>query len=85
MKHVTQLVVISFERRKAVVTPFEVRMDASEGTHRNLIAAIWLTSFMIASPLLHTYEVEMAKRGSLIYSNDIHDIVVYMGKGGVVF
>ena len=58
-------------------------MDASEGTHRNLIATIWLTSFMIASPLLHTYDVEMAKRGSLIYSNDIHDIVVYMGNVGL--
>ncbi|XP_068676675.1 QRFP-like peptide receptor [Montipora foliosa] len=64
------LVVISFERRKAVVTPFEVRMGASEGTHRNLIAAIWLTGFMTASPLLHAYEVETTKSGSLICSND---------------
>lgn len=62
------LVVISSERRKAVVTPFSTRMDASDGNNKKLVL-IWIASLLIGSPLLYAYEVQMATNHSVICSN----------------
>ena len=62
------LVAISYQRRKAVVTPLRVRTDASDSEYKKLIA-IWFASLLIGSPLLYAYKVEKDASGSLLCSN----------------
>ena len=62
------LVVISSERRKAVVTPFRSRTEASDGDYKKLVL-IWIASLLTGSPLLYAYEVQMGTNSSLICSN----------------
>lgn len=62
------LALISFERRKAVVSPFSARMSASDVTYRKLVA-VWVVSLVIGSPLLYAYEVETDKSGGLVCTN----------------
>lgn len=62
------LVVISHERRKAVITPLRVRTDASDSEYKKLIA-IWFASLVIGSPLLYAYKVEKDASGSFLCSN----------------
>jgi len=50
------LVAISYQRRKAVVTPLRARTDASDSEYKKLIA-IWFTSLLIGSPLLYAYKL----------------------------
>ena len=52
------LVLISFERLKAVVEPFSARFTASVVLLRKLVA-LWAGSFIIASPLLYAYQAQM--------------------------
>ena len=62
------LVVISFERRKAVVTPFSARATATNNKKRKIIA-IWTASLVIGSPLLYAYQVDMHPSGLLLCTN----------------
>ena len=52
------LVLISFKRLQAVVEPFRARFITTERALRKLIA-IWVTSIVIASPLLYAYEAQV--------------------------
>ena len=52
------LVLISFERLQAVVEPFRERFITTESAIQKLIA-IWVTSIVIASPLLYAYEAQV--------------------------
>ena len=51
------LVLISFERLKAVVDPFRVRLITRENILRKLIA-VWSVSAVVASPLLYAYQTQ---------------------------
>ena len=62
------LVVISFERLKAVVKPFNARFIAPVGALRKLIA-LWAGSLIIASPLLYAYQTQMDTTGTLYCTN----------------
>ena len=62
------LVLISFERLKAVVNPFSARFTAPVATLRKLIA-LWASSFIIASPLLYAYEAQMNVSGIVFCTN----------------
>ena len=61
------LVIISFERRKAVMTPLRVRISSNKEYRK--IFAIWMASLAIGSPLLYAYEVKQDASGSLICNN----------------
>ncbi|XP_068751393.1 substance-P receptor-like [Montipora capricornis] len=65
---IATLAVISFERRKAVVTPFSARTNACDGVCKKLIV-IWTSSLVINSPLLYAYETEIDASGSLLCTN----------------
>ena len=62
------LVLISFERLKAVVNPFSVRFTAPVATLRKLVA-LWAGSFIIASPLLYAYQAQMDDGGIVFCTN----------------
>ena len=62
------LALISYERRKVVVTPFRARTDAPYAEYKKLIA-IWIYSLVIGSPLLYAYKVEMDASGSFLCTN----------------
>ena len=51
------LVLISFERLKAVVDPLSVRLITRENMLRKLIA-VWSVSAVVASPLLYAYQTQ---------------------------
>ena len=51
------LVLISYERRQAVVEPFNARILVREGARRKLIA-VWVISLIAGFPLLFVYGVE---------------------------
>ena len=59
------LVLISFQRIKAVLHPFNARLSDSEGV-KNKVVALWLGSLVVCSPLLYAYQVE-----TLDYSGEI--------------
>lgn len=63
------LVLISFERLQAVVEPFSVRFITTEGAHRKLIA-MWISSIIIASPLLYAYQAQVDASGT-VFCTDI--------------
>ena len=62
------LVLISFERLQAVVEPFRARFMSTESAHRKLIA-IWVSSIIIASPLLYAYEVHVDASNAVLCTN----------------
>ena len=82
------LVVISYERRKAVIKPFTARMRPFHGEKRKLIA-IWMASFVTGSPLLYAYNVEIHASGLLFCTNssigDLGKQVYYSIHGVCVF
>ena len=59
------LVLISFQRIKAVLHPFNARLSDSEGVKKKVVA-LWLGSLVVCSPLLYAYQVE-----TLDYSGEI--------------
>ena len=65
---VLTLVLINFERRKAVVAPLRARASVSDGTFRKLVV-VWILSLVAGSPLLYAYQIENDILGSLICSN----------------
>lgn len=65
---VMTLVVISFERLKAVVEPFSRRISAPEGIYRKLMA-LWVVSVVAASPLLYAYQAQKDSRGVVLCTN----------------
>ena len=65
---ITTLVVISFERLKAVVEPFSTRTSAPEGVYRKL-AGLWFVSLFVASPLLYAYQAHEDSTGGMSCSN----------------
>ena len=62
------LVLISFERLRAVVEPFSTRFITPEGAHRKLIA-LWVSSVIIASPLLYAYQARVDYNGMVFCTN----------------
>ena len=62
------LVLISFERLQAVVEPFRARFLTAESAHRKLIA-IWVSSIIIASPLLYAYETQVDASNAVFCTN----------------
>ena len=59
------LVLISFQRIKAVLHPFNARLSDAEGVTKKVVA-LWLGSLVVCSPLLYAYQVE-----TLDYSGEI--------------
>ena len=51
------LVLISYERRKAVVEPLHARVVVQDGTHRKIFS-VWVVSLLVDLPLLYAYDVE---------------------------
>lgn len=83
------LVVISFERLKAVVEPFSTRTSAPEDVYRKLMG-LWFVSLIAASPLLYAYQAHEDSRGGVSCTNiafnnlgrqiyySIHSICVFL-------
>ena len=62
------LVLISFERLKAVVDPFSAIVIATERVARNLIG-VWVVSTVVASPLLYAYQAQTDNSGTVFCTN----------------
>ena len=62
------LVVISFERLKAVVEPFSTRTSAPESVYRKL-AGLWLVSLVVASPMLYVCQTHEDSAGGMSCTN----------------
>ncbi|CAH3169727.1 unnamed protein product, partial [Porites evermanni] len=63
------LVLISFQRIKAVLHPFNARLSDAEGTKRKVVA-LWLGSLVVCSPLLYAYQVvTLDLSGQIICTN----------------
>ena len=62
------LVLISFERLKAVVDPFRVRLITRGNMLRKLIA-VWSVSAVVASPLLYAYQIQTYDTGTVSCTN----------------
>ena len=62
------LVLISFERLKAVVEPFSARFIAPESAYRKLIA-LWVVSLTVGSPLLYAYQSHTDNNGTVFCTN----------------
>lgn len=62
------LTLISYERHKAVVEPFNARRIAPENTHRKLIA-VWIVSVLVGFPLLFAYRVEQDGSDTITCNN----------------
>ncbi len=62
------LVLISFERLKAVVEPFNARFTAPASALRKLMA-LWAVSLIIASPLLYAYQTQKDTSGTVFCTN----------------
>ena len=64
------LVLISFERLKAVVDPLSVRLITRENMLRKLIA-VWSVSAVVASPLLYAYQTHTDDTGTVSCTNSM--------------
>ena len=64
------LVLISFERLKAVVDPLSVRLITRENMRRKLIA-VWSVSAVVASPLLYAYQTQTDDTGTVSCTNSM--------------
>ena len=63
------LVLISFQRIKAVLHPFNARLNDTEGAKRKVVA-LWLGSLVVCSPLLYAYQVvTLDLSGQIICTN----------------
>ena len=62
------LVLISFERLKAVVDPFRVRLITRENILRKLIA-VWSVSAVVNSPSLYAYQTQTDDKGTVSCTN----------------
>ena len=64
------LVLISFERLKAVVDPLSVRLITRKNMLRKLIA-VWSVSAVVASPLLYAYQTQTDDTGTVSCTNSM--------------
>ena len=83
------LVVISYERVKAVVDPFNARFIDSVSASKKVVS-LWVISLAIGSPLLHAYRVRVREEESdkAVCSNEpFGDLErkIYYGIHGVCF
>ena len=62
------LVLISFQRIKAVLHPFNARLSNAEGAKRKVVA-LWIGSFVVCSPLLYACQVTLDLSGQIICTN----------------
>ena len=63
------LVLISFQRIRAVLHPFNARFSDAEGAKRKVVA-LWLGSLVVCSPLLYAYQVvTLDLSGQIICTN----------------
>ena len=65
----TTLVLISFERLKAVVAPFSVRLSSRGVVYKKLIFS-WVLSVVAASPLLYAYQSHTDNSGEVVCTNN---------------
>ena len=83
----TTLVLISFERLKAVVDPFTVRLSTQKRIYRKLISS-WVLSVVAASPLLYAYQSRTDNSGTVLCANNAFGDLgrqVYYGIHAVCF
>ena len=66
---ITTLVVITFQRLKAVTDPFNARMNSCARKERVKLAIIWFLCLAVCSPLLHIYHVEIQENGAIVCAN----------------
>ena len=62
------LVLISFQRIKAVLHPFNARLSNAEAVKKKVVA-LWLGRLVVCSPLLYAYQVETHFNGQIICTN----------------
>lgn len=71
------LVLISYERRKAVVEPLHARVMVQDGTRRKIISA-WVVSLLVDLPLLYAHDVEQDDSGVISCDNMVlRDLLLY--------
>lgn len=63
------LVLISYERIKAVVDPFNARLSDPERAYKKVIA-LWAVSLVVVSPLLYAYQVTADANSKVICTNE---------------
>lgn len=63
------LVLISFERLRAVVEPFSVILNTPQGVHRKLFSS-WVLGIVAASPLLYAYQSQTDISGKVVCANN---------------
>ena len=59
---------ISFQRIKAVLHPFNARLSNAEGAKRKVVA-LWIGNLVVCSPLFHAYQVTLDLSGQIICTN----------------
>ena len=55
---IATLVIISYQRLKAITDPFSARVGSWQNREYTKIVVIWVSSLVICSPLAHIYHVE---------------------------
>lgn len=66
---ITTLVIISYQRLKAVTDPFSVRVGSWSNRVYAKIAIIWVCCLAICSPLAHIYRIETNADGRTVCAN----------------
>ena len=66
---ITTLALLSFQRLKAVIDPFNARINSWPRKEFLKIIAIWVLCLAVCSPLVHIYRVETQENGELICAN----------------
>ena len=66
---ITTLVIISYQRLKAITDPFSARVGNWPNREYTKIVVIWVSCLAICSPLAHIYRVETSENGRTICAN----------------
>ena len=66
---ITTLVIISYQRLKAITDPFSARVGSWQNREYTKIVVIWVSSLVICSPLSHIYHVETNDDGRAVCAN----------------
>lgn len=66
---ITTLVIISYQRLKAITDPFNARIGNLSNREYMKIVVIWISCLAICSPLAHIYHVETNEDGRAVCAN----------------
>ena len=66
---ITTLALLSFQRLKAVIDPFNARINSWPRKEFLKIVTIWILCLAVCSPLVYIYRVETQENGELICAN----------------